>query len=129
VGESAVQKVIRRAVTERWPISAEQRAKAVTELVDILVDKDKDGRARVRAGQVLVAMDALNLKEEIAEDAAPAVPAVKINVQGEAKISLTSDAVAAFLEDCEEEPPAAAPVDVIEHIPSPSVDSPSPQQS
>jgi hypothetical protein len=46
---------------DRWPISPDQRVKAVARLIDIM-EKAKDTRAVARAGQVLAMFDRINLE-------------------------------------------------------------------
>ena len=121
MGESLEQKAVRRAIGERWPISPQQRRQVVCDLVDILADVDADYRARVRAGQVLGSLDALNLKEETAAEvqAASAVPGVTVNITN-AQVTVAPSAMTSFLADCI--PPAPQ---VIEHQANPPEQSPS----
>lgn len=50
-----------RAVRERWPLAAEQRARVVATLVGVLDDPVAPARLRLAAAKALVSVDAANL--------------------------------------------------------------------
>jgi len=64
--------LIRRAISERWPIAPKDRELLVARMV-LLLDASDDPRMHVAAAKVLVAADSVNARRELGERT-PVIP-------------------------------------------------------
>jgi len=68
------QRLVRRAINERWPVSDRIRQRVMDHTEDILDDKEADPHLKMSACRTVMQADALNLKEkEIKARLAPKV--------------------------------------------------------
>lgn len=58
------QRLITKAITERWPIEARMRHRVVEHTFDVLTNSEKEDSLRMTAANTLVKIDGLNLKQK-----------------------------------------------------------------